>query len=186
MLIQCTKSLLDQLGIKNSDLHSPEGHEQFPNSFMAWHANFVTIDRKKAIILMNNETRYSIVIYRPSKKDFSKINDLIREAIITALRMEGVRKEVIEAYMENAGVITFSKTASRSMVAKMNIAVREIEFTQEYLDENSRIQRYISMITGRFIQLSGNDPGFYPIEKMLECLSLIYGQDDLEAVEDVL
>jgi hypothetical protein len=186
MLIQCTKSLLDQLGIKNSELHPPEGHEQFPNSFMAWHANFVTINRKKAIVLMNNETRYSIVIYRPSKKDFSKINELIREAIITALRMEGVRKEVIEAYLEKSGEMTFSKTASRSMVAKMNNAVREIEFMQEYLDEKIRIQRYISMISDRFIQLTGNDSGFYPIEKMLECLSTIYGQDDHEVVEDVL
>jgi hypothetical protein len=186
MLIQCTKSLLDQLGIKNSELYSPEGHEQFPTSFMAWHANFVSIDRKKAIVLMNNETRYSIVIYRPSKKDFSKINELIREAIITALRMEGVRKEVIEAYMEKAGEITFSKTASRSMLGKMNNAVREIEFTQEYLDGNLRIQRYISIVTGRFIQLSGNNPGFYPIEKMLECLSLIFDQEDHEVVKDVL
>jgi hypothetical protein len=186
MLIQCTKSLLDHLGIKNSELYSPEGHEQFPNSFMAWHANFVTIDRKKAIVLMNNETRYPIVIYRPSKKDISNINELIREAIITALRMEGVRKEVIEAYMEKAGEMKFSKTASRSMLGKMNNAVREIEFTQEYLDEKIRIQRYISIVTGRFIQLSGNDPGFYPIEKMLKCLSLIYGQDNPEVVEDVL
>jgi hypothetical protein len=186
MLIQCTKSMLDQLGIKNSELHPPEGHEQFPNSFMAWHANFVSIDRKKAIVLMNNETRYSIVIYRISKKDITKINEIIREAIITALRMEGVRKEVIEAYMEKAGDITFSKTASRSMVAKMNNAVRDIEFTQEYLDKNVRIQRYISMITGRFIQMSGNDPAFYPIDKMLKCLSLIFDQEDHEVVEDVL
>jgi hypothetical protein len=186
MLIQCTKSLLDQLGIKNSELYPPEGHEQFPNSFMAWHANFVSIDRKKAIVLINNETRYSIVIYRPSKKDSSKINELIREAIITALRMEGVRKEVIEAYIEKAGDITFSKTASRSMVAKMNNAVREIEFMQEYLDEKTRIQRYISIIAGRFIQTSGNESAFYPIDKMLKCLSLISGQEDHEVVEDVL
>lgn len=183
MLIQCTKSLLDQLGIKNNELYTPEGHEQFPNSFVAWHANFVTIDRKKAIVLMNNETRYSIVIYRPSKKDFSKINELIREAIIMALRMEGVRKEVIDAYMEKSGEITFSKTASRSMVTKMNNAVREIEFMEEYLDEKKRIQRYISILSGRFIQLSGNDPGFYPIEKMLECLSLIYGQEDVLEID---
>jgi hypothetical protein len=85
---------------------------------MAWHENFATIDRKKAIVLMNNETRHSIVIYIPSKKVFSKINELIREAIITALRMEGVRKEVIESYMEIAGEITFSKTASRSLVQR--------------------------------------------------------------------
>lgn len=50
MLIQCTKSLLDQLGVKKSELYPAEGHEQFPNSFMAWHANFVTIARKKAIV----------------------------------------------------------------------------------------------------------------------------------------
>lgn len=122
----------------------------------------------------------------PVKKDFSKLNELISEAIITALRMEGVRKEVIETYMEKAGEITYSKTASRGMIGKMNNAVREIEFTQEYLDGNQKIQRYISMVTGRFIQLSGNDPGFYPIEKMLKCLSHINGQEDHEVVENVI
>lgn len=66
MLIQCTKAMLDKIGIKGCELASPEGNEEFPNSFMAWHANFVSIDRRKAIILMNNETRYSVVIYRPS------------------------------------------------------------------------------------------------------------------------
>ena len=138
MLIQCTKALLEKIGINGSELASPEGHEQFPNSIMGWHANFVSINRKKAIILMNNETRYSVVIYRSSSKDFSKIKELIYEAITEALRMEGVSKEVIKAYMAKAGEISFSKTASRSMVAKMNNAVREIEFMQEYLDEETK------------------------------------------------
>ncbi|HHY73677.1 MAG TPA: plasmid pRiA4b ORF-3 family protein [Bacillus bacterium] len=186
MLVQCTKALLDKIGIKGSELASPEGHEEFPNSFFAWHANFVSIDRRKAIILMNNETRYPVVIYRPSTKDFSKIKELIYEAVTGALRMEGVRKEVIEAYMAKAGEISFSKTASRSMVAKMNNAVREIEFMQEYLDEETRIQRYISIVAGRFIQISGADEGFYPYEKMLECLSNVYGLDGNSAVEEVL
>lgn len=186
MLIQCTKSLLDKIGFKGSELSTPAGHEQFPNSFMAWHANFVSIDRRKAIILMNNETRYSVVIYRPSKKDFSKIKDLIYEAITEALRMEGVRKEVIEAYLAQAGEISFSKTASKSMVAKMNNAVREIEFMQEYLDENSRIQRYISIVAGRMIQMSGANEAFYPFKKMLKCLGIIYGLDENSAAEEVL
>lgn len=65
MLIQCTKSLLDKMGIKESDLVSKGDHDHFPDSFFAWHANFVSINRRKAIILMNNEIRYPIVIYRP-------------------------------------------------------------------------------------------------------------------------
>lgn len=186
MLIQCTKNLLDKIGIKDSELASPEGQEQFPNSFMAWHANFVSIDRRKAIILMNNETRYSVVIFRPNTKDFSKLKELIYEAISEALRMEGVRKEVIETYMAQAGEISFSKTASKSMVAKMNNAVREIEFMREYLDEKTKIQRYISITTGRFIQMSGGNEAFYPFEKMLECLGLVYGLDENSAMEDVL
>lgn len=186
MLIQCTKVLLDRIGIKASELDSPEGHEQFPNSFMAWHANFVSIDRRKAIILMNNETRYSVVIYRPSSKDFSKIKELIYEGITEALRMEGVRKEVIKAYMVKAGGISFSKTSSKSMVAKMNNAVREIEFMPEYLDEETRIQRYISIVTGRFIQSSGANNAFYPFKKVLECLSIVNGLDENSAVEEVL
>lgn len=186
MLIQCTKAFLDKIGIKVSELASPDGHEQFPNSFMAWHANFVSIERRKAIILMNNETRYSVVIFRPSKKDFSKIKDLIYEAITVALSMEGVRNEVIEAYMAKAGEISFSKTASKSMVAKMNNAVREIEFMREYLDENTRIQRYISIVAGRMIQKSRENEAFYPFKKMLECLGIVYGFDENSAAEDLL
>src|SRR5690606_18066193 len=112
MLIQCTKTLLDKIGIKGTELASPEGNEDFPKSFFAWHANFVSINRRKAIVLINNETRYPVVIYRPSNKDFSKIRELIYEAITEAFHMEGVRKDVIEAYMANAGVISYYNTAN--------------------------------------------------------------------------
>ncbi|KRG14612.1 hypothetical protein ACA30_10505 [Virgibacillus soli] len=186
MLIQCTKTLLEKLGIQGTELASPEDNEDFPKIFLAWHANFVSINRRKAIVLMNNETRYPVVIYRPSSKDFSKIKDLIYEAISEAFRMEGVRKEVIEAYMAEAGEISFSKTANRSMVAKMNNAVRDIEFMNEYLDEKSRIQRYISIVAGRFIQMSGASDSFYPIEKTLEYLGAIFGIDEHVGDDEVL
>ena len=186
MFIQCTKALLDKMEIKKSEFVSPEGYDTFPDSVMAWHAHFVTVDRRKAIVLMNNETRYSVVIYRPKKQDFAKIKNLIFEAIAEAFRMEGVRKEVIDVYMAKAGEISFSKTANRSLVAKMNNVVRDIGFFQEYLDEETRIQRYISMVTGRLIQLSGTEDPFFPYEKMLECLAAVYGIDENETVEEIL
>ncbi len=57
MLIQCTKDLLNRMRISPSELKSPEGYEQLPHALMAWHANIVNIDRRKAIVLMNNATR---------------------------------------------------------------------------------------------------------------------------------
>lgn len=185
MLIQCTKSLLDKIGIQRNELKSPDGFEQLPDSLMAWHANLVIINRRKAIVLMNNETRYPVVIYRPKPKDITRIKELINEAIRTALKMEDVRDDVIDNYMAGAGQIEFSKTASKSLVAKMNNAVNEIAFMWEYLDEKTSIQRYISIVAGRFLQKSLNGEYFYPVERMLECLGVFSGHHEKTSLEDI-
>jgi len=184
MIIQCTQALLNKMKITKDKLTPREGHEHLPNSLKAWHANIVNMDRRKAVVLMNNETRYTVVIYRPKPKDFARMKELIKEGIITALRMEGIREDVINRYMADAGEIAFSKTANRSMVAKMNNAVYEVEFMQKYLDESTLTQRYISIVTGRSIQNSPSGEWFHPIEKMIECLGIYCGKG--ENLEDVL
>ncbi len=185
MLIQCTKSLIEKLGIQKNELKSPEGFEQFPASLKAWHANLVNLNRRKAIVLMNNETRYPIVIYRPKPKDFSRIRELIVEAIRTALRMEGVRKDIIDAYIADTGEIEFSKTAGKSLVAKMNNNINDIAYLWEYLDENTLIQRYISIAAGRFIQTSPNGEDYYPAQKFLEYLGLYSEQNQVTSSDAV-
>ncbi len=86
--------------------------------------------------------------------------------------MEGVHNDVIANYLDKAGEIEFSKTASRSLVAKLNNTVRETNIMWDYLDESSLIQRYISIATARFIKISADGEGFYPVDEMLECLGL--------------
>ncbi len=186
MLIQCTKALLDKMNITGDELKSPQGNECFPDSLKAWHANIVNINRRKAVILMNNETRYPVVIYRPKPKSFANMKEFIREAIITALRMEGVQEDVINNYMADAGEIVFLKTANKRMVAMMNNTVNKVGFMQEYLDERTQIQRYISIVTGRLIQKSLTNEYCYPIQKMIECLSIYCGSDEKGNSEDVL
>ena len=114
------------------------------------------------------------------------MKELIREAIRVTLRMEGIREDVINNYMADAGEIVFSKTANKSMVAKMNNTVYEVGFMEEYLDERTEIQRYISIVTGRLIQKSVTNEYFHPIQKMIECLSIYCGSDDKSNPEDIL
>ena len=137
VLIQCTKALLDKVKISPSELKSPEGYEELPRALTAWQANLVNIDRRKAIVLMNNATRYPVVIYRPRPKDFARMKGLIREAIIVALRMEGICETVIDRYMAAAGEIEFSKTTNRSMIARLNRTVYEVDAMQDCLDEST-------------------------------------------------
>ncbi len=185
MLIQCTKTLLDKLGLQKDSLKPAEGFESFPESLMAWHANYITLDRRKAIVLMNNEARYAVVIYRPKPKDFKRLNELIFEAIRTALRMEGVSKEVIDNYFSAAGELEFSRTASKSSVAQMNNSVHEIACMSEYFDENSLIQKYISLFAGRLPQKAKSGDYYYPAERMLECLGLYIKGHQVANPDDV-
>ncbi|MDY6827298.1 MAG: plasmid pRiA4b ORF-3 family protein [Bacillota bacterium] len=185
MLIQCTKTLLDKLGLSKESLKPAEGSETLPESLMAWHANYITLDRRKAIILMNNETRYPVVIYRPKPKDFKRINALIIQAIRTALSMEGVCKEVIDNYMPAEGVLEFSRTAGRGLVAQMNNSVNEIAFMWDYLDEKTLIQRYVSLVAGRLIQKSKSGGYYYPADRMLECLGIYSGGRPTANPDDV-
>ena len=64
MIIQCTKKVLDTLKIDAAKIVSPEGFDQLPESLYAWQANIITINRRKVLVLMNNETRFPIVINR--------------------------------------------------------------------------------------------------------------------------
>ncbi|HKM39532.1 MAG TPA: plasmid pRiA4b ORF-3 family protein [bacterium] len=185
MLIQCTKALLGRIKIPSGELLSPGDQDYSVDSVTAWHANITTIDRRKVVVLMNNVARYPVVIYRPKPKDFSRLKGLITDAIATALRMEGIREDVIENYLGEAGEIRFSKTANRRLIARMNNAVREVGFMAEHLDEDTLIQRYISMSVGRLIQSSPADEAFYPIEKMIECLGK-YAKGELGSQVNIL
>ena len=185
MIIQCTKKVLDTLGISTSQLVSPDGYDQYPESLFAWHANIVTIYRRKVLVLMNNETRFPVVINRLLKKDLANLDDLIYEGIRVALRMEGVSEEVIEKYFAASNELHFSKTANRSMVAKLNNTVYEVEFWADFIDKDSTIQRYISPIVSKMIQSDAHNKGFYPKERMLESIARLNNCNDVAQIMDV-
>lgn len=185
MIIQCTKKVLDTLDINASKLVSPDGFDQYPESLFGWHANIVTIYRRKVLVLMNNETRFPVVINRLLKKDLANLDSLIYEGIRVALRMEGVSEAVIETYLASSNGLTFSKTANRSMVAKLNNTVREVEFWAEFLDKDVTIQRFISPLVSKMIQTDAQNKGYYPNKKMFECLAQITDAKDVTQIMDV-
>lgn len=185
MIIQCTKKVLDTLNVDASQLVAPDGFDQYPESLFGWHANIVKIYRRKVLVLMNNETRFPVVINRLLKKDLANLEELIYKAIRVALRMEGVSETVIDKYFALSKDLVFSKTANRSMVAKLNNTVREVEFWEEYIDKDATIQHFISPLVGQMIQSDAQNNGFYPNEKMLESLARLNDCMDVTDIMDV-
>lgn len=137
MIIHCTKKLLDQLKIK------PElAVDEEP--LFSWHANLVTLKRKKTVVLVNDKNRYIIVLYGLKAKDFKALNNIIINAIRETFMDECIKGEIIEEYLGHSGEIVYSKTKDKSSVSRMNNSCEYVYTFQELLKNDTICQSTIS------------------------------------------
>lgn len=163
MQIQATKKLLDKLPFEKVD--STEG-----NPLYDWHANLLTIDRRQTVVLMNDLTRYTIVLYGIKAKDFKRFDVLVKEAIRAVFQKERFSPEVIERYMENLGAVTFHKTKNRSMTAQLNKAVDHVWLFANELTAETLINVPVSKRASRMLVGRGNSDMDYPYEALIQAL----------------
>ena len=112
MLIQCTKKLLDELKIKPA-----ASIEEQP--LFSWHANLITVNRRKTVVLCNDKNRYIVVLHGLKAKDFKHLGELIISAIRETLIDECIKTEIIEQFIDGSPIIAYTKTSNRTMTAKL-------------------------------------------------------------------
>ena len=115
MLIECTKKLADAMKIKLSALE-PIKRE----SFYEWHANLFMFDRRKGVILMNNKTRYPIVLYGLKAEHFKRFDQLVISAIEETFIAEGLPANKVKSYIAKCGEVIYTRTHDRSILSQIN------------------------------------------------------------------
>ena len=70
MLIQATAKLRDELNLKDLD------QKERPPLF-SWHANFLRINRRKTVVLVNDATDYTVILYGMKKDDLNNFPDRV-------------------------------------------------------------------------------------------------------------
>jgi len=163
MFIQCTQALRKKIGLKDENLSKGEAYQQYPNSLRAWHGNLIRYNGKQSVVLMNDETRYGVLLYGVKMKDFKKIDELIFDGIRGVLEMEGVRPEIIDEYLQRDKGIFYGKTRNRSMVTKLNSSTSNLHMSHRALEKDRIIQRSLSRLESRYPVGHGG----YPYKLML-------------------
>lgn len=113
MNIGCTKKLLDELECKPSEAKAE-------NPIFSWHANLLTINRRKAVLLINDDSRYPVLLFGMKAANFKMLNKLIVLSIKESFLAEGFSLEIVEKYLNDAGKTTFTRTSNKSVVSTMN------------------------------------------------------------------
>ncbi len=167
MLIQCTKKLLDELNLE------PSVSEEKP--LFSWHANLLTINRRKTIVLLNDKNRYIIVLHGLKANDKKNIESTILAAMKEILLDDGIKSEVVEKYLQEASDIVFAKTKDKSTVAKLNKACDTVQFYTNHIDSDNITQLNLSHKSSADPSFN-NDDMIYPNKVMYKDLEELTGQ----------
>lgn len=142
MLIQCTGKLLEKLNVQPA-----QRSEEDP--LFCWHANLITINRRKVVVFVNDKNRYVIVLYGLKAKDFQNLGSLFIDALRDVFHKECIKDEVIEHYICCAGEIIYTKTKDRSSVAKMRAACEVVYMIDDGSFPQSAAQKFLSLHASR-------------------------------------
>lgn len=116
-LIQCTKKLQKEMGLKKSELTESEPIFSFLGS---WHANLLYIDRRKCVLFVNNKTLLNFIVTDVKKVDIKDLGKLFREFLSCVLSSEEISKSVKEKILMEYRELGYSGTSSKSVLGSMN------------------------------------------------------------------
>lgn len=163
MQIQATKKLLDKLPFEK--VEATEG-----NPLYDWHANLLTIDRRQTVVLMNDLTRYAVVLYGVKAKDFKRFDELVKEAIREVFLKERFSPKVVDWYIDELGAVTFHKTKNRSMTAQLNKAVDHVWLFADQLTTESLVNVSVGKHASRLLVGRGNNKMDEPYDALVDAL----------------
>lgn len=169
MHIQCTKVMLDYIKPNLAELNTD-------NDMYAWHAHLVKRSRKNLLVLMHDLTRFTLVFYGVKKSDLKELDPMISVAMSNSLIDVGFTLEEISAYLDKQPeALTFGKTKSRTLVARLNKTVEMTDHvlsTDGYYEEIIE-QRHASLFNNQLLVCEDNyKVCYYPKDKFREYLDL--------------
>ncbi|WP_411843318.1 DUF6933 domain-containing protein [Salinicoccus sp. HZC-1] len=90
------------------------------NPFFSWHANYINVERKKVLILVNDRTYLPLLITNVDVKRKKELESIIEDGIRTMFRLIGVKLSDIDRYIEMAGKIEINAAYDRKTLGHIN------------------------------------------------------------------
>lgn len=179
MQIALTKKLAEAVGVK------PAPADDSINPLFSWTANWTnTFDRRKEdmVVLVNNATRFTVIIYGVKRNQFQGITEKMTTAIRNTLLSMHLNPEIVDEYFLRAGGIEFASNHDRKLTAWVNrqgldaafVVGREINRSHTGVKYEDTFGRVVSR---GIVNCGKNDSAaFYPSEVMIKALTSLTGK----------
>jgi hypothetical protein len=171
MLIQATKKLRDELkSVKLEEADRPP--------LFSWHANILQIGYKNLVVLINDASAYTVVLYGLEEVDFINFLARVKEAIKRSFVREGIKEHIIEKYLNQFEKFSYQKTKNKVYVARMNFACRQAGFYSQFFNESSIYQSEATIeINRRRFREIDTEERFYSKQRLQQELAEYFGEE---------
>ncbi|ARI75902.1 hypothetical protein HM131_03250 [Halobacillus mangrovi] len=115
-VVGATKKLQNEISKPIADV---EDYQDVPEIYQ-WHANIITINRRKCLVLMNNQTGLNLTLFGLRKQQFKNLDDVIKGSLNQLFQVLEVEQSVRDQMLEAADEIVYTKTKSRRLLGMMN------------------------------------------------------------------
>lgn len=149
-----------------------------------WTANWTKVwDNRRAedlLVLVNEATRFTVAIYQLKRAKLKNVEEIILEAIQNTMYAMNFNREMVGAYIEMAGNLSFVRNSNRKAAAWISHAGRDCSF--HIGNTYNGIEKMYSDTVGVFanrmvVNTSGNNTsGFYPYKAMSTALEELTGK----------
>jgi len=191
MIIKATKKLLIYLKIEPEGSSQKVTHEDAskvtPDPLIfSWYANMITIGRKNILILINEKTRYTVILQGVKVTDRKNIRELVKDAVKDAMENDYINAKAINEYLSAMGEVEFQKATDKSMLGKLNSSAEDLyHFGYKYMEFDRVAQGHLARILNSRIYTNKEKEYFYPIDLMIKELKIFFPEEELIQVESV-
>ena len=131
------------------------------------------VNRRKAVVLVNDHNRYAVVLYGLKAKDFKRFTEIALQGIRETFQGEGISDKVIDQYLLHTGEVSVTKTKDRTSVARMNKACDNAYFFDELWDVDSIFQPDMGIRISRLLVGDGKTAIFYRMKRCIRILPFL-------------
>ena len=104
--------------------------------FFCWAVHTLTVQGRKAVLAMNRDTRYSILLYGMRAADWVHLPGLVQNEIKAAILREGLSEYETVRYFTLRGPLKISTAQGPDMVTGLNWAMQTLLRYAPLLDES--------------------------------------------------
>jgi len=173
MKIRITNKMKEKFKIILTDKNDTDENNNNVERFESWHANIFTFQRKTGIIMMNDLTRYGVILFGIKKSDIDNLGELIKAQLKRNMKSDGFDDLSIQKLIRSTGNISYTKTNDRSILGQIRDNLFALSF---YIDPEETLTEEIIQVVNdkindtpmRALEKDGFEP--WPVSALIKVL----------------